>query len=361
VNTVVGLSRWDLDTPALLLDLVALDENIQRMAQFMSGQPANLRPHAKTHKCLEVARRQMAAGAVGITCAKLGEAEALAQAANDILIANQIVGPVKIKRLVRLRRETDVMVAVDDSGNIQELSQAASSAGVTLRILVEVDAGMGRCGVRSPEAALALARQVETAPGLHFAGLQGYEGHAVMIPDFEERKAVAEKAMSLLIEVKSYIQEHGLPVEIVSGGGTGTYNITGRYPGVDEVQAGSYATMDARYCTIVPEFRPALTLLATVVSHPTPERAITDAGMKVVTPDFGMPLVVQPEGLQTTKLSEEHGTLEGPGARELKVGGKVEILPSHGCTTINLHDRYFVVEGEKVVDIWPIDARGRAQ
>jgi len=355
------ISKWDLDTPALLLDLTALRANIERMSTFFRQQASSLRPHAKTHKCTHIAHMQLEAGAIGITCAKLGEAEALAAVAHDILIANQIVGPTKIRRLVRLRQRTDVMVAVDDATNVAQLDEAATAAGVTLRALVEVDVGMSRCGVSSPEAALALAQQVHEAPGLLFAGLQGYEGHAVMIPDYEQRKATAERAMEKLVQVRSFIEEHGLPVQIVSGGGTGTYNFTGSYPGVDEVQAGSYATMDARYGTIVPEFRSALTLLATVISRPKPDRAITDAGMKVLTHEFGMPAVIHPADLELTKLSEEHGTLTGPGLAQLRVVDKVEILPSHGCTTINLHDRYYVVEGEKVVDIWPIEARGRSQ
>ncbi|NPV09521.1 MAG: DSD1 family PLP-dependent enzyme [Anaerolineae bacterium] len=354
-----GSSKWDLDTPALVLDLDMLEANLAFMARFMAGASANLRPHAKTHKCAEIGRRQLEAGAVGITCAKLGEAEALAHVAPDILIANQIVGPTKIGRLVRLRRRTDVMVAVDDAGNVDELSQAAGAAGVSLRVLVEVDVGMGRCGVATAEEALALARRVDAAPGLVFSGLQGYEGHAVMIPDFEQRRATAEKAMAHLTGVRRYIEENGLPVAIVSGGGTGTYNITGNYPGVDEVQAGSYVTMDARYSSIVPEFLPAMTVLASVISKPSAGRAITDAGMKAITPEFGMPPVVRPDGLTTVKLSEEHGTLDGPGATSLKLGDKVELIPSHGCTTINLHERYFIVQGDRVVDMWPIEARGR--
>lgn len=355
-----GSNKWDLDTPALVLDLDVLEANIAYMARFMAGASANLRPHAKTHKCAEIARRQLAAGAVGITCAKLGEAEALAHVAPDILIANQIVGPTKISRLVKLRRQTDVMVAVDNPENVDALSQAAVAAGVTLRLLVEVDVGMGRCGVSTAEEALALARRVDAAPGLVFTGLQGYEGHTVMAPDFEQRKAAAEKAMAHLTSVRRFIEDSGLPVSIVSGGGTGTYNITGNYPGVDEVQAGSYVTMDARYSGIVPEFKPAMTVLATVISKPTSERVITDAGMKSITPEFGMPPVARPEGLTTVKLSEEHGTLDGPGAASLRLGDKVELIPSHGCTTINLHERYYIVQGERVVDVWPIDARGRS-
>jgi len=353
-------SMWDLDTPALVLDLDALEANIAYMANFMAGASASLRPHSKTHKCAQIARRQIAAGAVGITCAKLGEAEALAPVAPDILIANQIVGPTKIGRLVRLRCQTDVMVAVDAAANIDDLSAAAAAAGVTLRLLVEVDIGMGRCGVDTPEQALELARRVDGASGLVFAGLQGYEGHAVMIPEEEARRAAAEKAMAKLTSARRFIEKSGLPVSIVSGGGTGTYKFTGNYPGVDEVQAGSYATMDARYGGIIPEFRPALSVLATVVSKPNDDRVISDAGMKSITPEFGMPVVLQPEGLVTAKLSEEHGTHDGAGAAGLRLGDKILLQPTHGCTTINLHDRYFVVQGERVVDVWPVDARGRS-
>ncbi len=355
------LSKYDLDTPALVLDARALRNNIEQMARFFSGQRAKLRPHAKTHKCPQIARLQLEAGAIGITCAKLGEAEALADVASDILIANQVVGAQKLARLVALQRRADVMVAVDCREHVGALSQAAWAAGATLRVLVEVDVGMGRCGVASAEEALELARIVSRAPGLRFCGLQGYEGHAVMIPDPGKRRETAEAAMAYLVGVRRYIEGHGLPVEIVSGGGTGTYNITGAYPGVDEVQAGSYATMDAKYAGIVPEFQPALTVLCTVISRPAADRAILDAGLKAVTSEFGMPLVVGLEEVQCRRLAEEHAILEGPGASKLRVGDKVELIPSHGCTTINLHERYYVLEGETVVDEWPITARGRCQ
>lgn len=355
------LSKWDLDTPALVLDLDVLQSNIDRMARFFAGRKARLRPHSKTHKCAEVARRQIEAGAIGITCAKVGEAEAIADVAPDILIANQVVGPTKIKRLADLRRRTDVMVAVDDEENVRRLSEAAMAAGVRFRVLVEVEVGMGRCGVQSPEQALALGRLVEAQPGLIFAGVMGYEGHAVMIPDFAQRKETAEKAMTILTQAAGYLSEKGLAVGIVSGGGTGTYNISGAFPGMTEIQAGSYATMDARYGTIVPEFAPALTVLATVISRPVPGRAVTDSGMKVLTPEFGMPPVVGREGLEVSKLSEEHATLVGSGTDSLRLGDKVELLPSHGCTTINLHDCYRVVQGDRVVDTWPVHGRGCSQ
>jgi D-serine deaminase-like pyridoxal phosphate-dependent protein len=352
------VSKWDLDTPALLLDLRLLEDNIARMAAFFSGKPARLRPHSKTHKCTQIARRQIAAGAIGVTCAKVAEAEALADVAPDILVANQVVGAQKIERLVALRRRTDVMVAADDAGNVRELSRAAAAAGVTVRVLVEVEVGLGRCGVQDPEAALALGRLIASLPGLTLAGIMGYEGHAVMVPDPEQRRATAATAMTILAGTKDHLEARGLPVGIVSGGGTGTYNFTGTFPGITEVQAGSYATMDARYATIVPEFSTALTVLASVISRPVADRAITDAGMKVLTLEFGMPPVLRPEGLQVSKLSEEHGTIVGELVDRLRLGDRIELIPSHGCTTINLHSQYYVLDGDRVVDVWPIEGRG---
>lgn len=358
--SIIGSSIRDLDTPALVLDLDALEANISEMAAFMKGATAKLRPHSKTHKSRQIAKRQLEAGAIGITCAKLGEAEVMAEVAPDILIANEIVGPTKIRRLMELRKKVDVMVAADNPSNIDELSAAAVAAGVNLRLLVEVDVGMGRCGVATPEAALQLAQRVDAAPGLTFTGLQGYEGHAVMLATPQERQEGSRVAMAKLTDVRRFIDAAGLPVTIVSGGGTGTYRYTGNYPGVDEVQAGSYATMDARYGGLLPEFRPALTVVASVVSKPSAGRIITDAGMKSLTHEFGMPPVLSPDGLTLMKLSEEHGTVDSEGVIQLRLGEKVTFQPSHGCTTINLHDRYVVVQGERVVDVWPVDARGRS-
>ena len=288
----IGRSLAEVDTPSLLLDHDALLANIRRMAAFFAGRPCRLRPHFKSHKCTRIARLQMEAGAVGITCAKLGEAEVVADAGiQDILIANQIVGPMKIARLMELARRARPMVAVDSPENVKALSAASSAAGLRLRVLVEVDIGMHRCGVAPGQPALDLARLVAASPGLSFEGLQGYEGHCVDLRDEAERTAKTRAALQLLVETRRHIERAGLPVRIVSGGGTGTYTLTGDYEGIDEVQAGSYAAMDWWYQVIRPEFQQAQTILATVVSRPASGKAIIDVGRKGVGAEWGPPRV----------------------------------------------------------------------
>jgi D-serine deaminase-like pyridoxal phosphate-dependent protein len=359
-----GTPIAEIDTPALILDLDAFEHNISRMAGFFADKPTALRPHAKTHKCPQVALRQLGAGAIGITCAKVGEAEVLAQAGvRDILIANQIVGPIKIDRLTDLARQCDMIVAVDYAGNIAALSRACQRKGVSVRVLVEIDIGMNRCGVRTSDAALRLARQVVEAPGLHFAGLMGYEGHLVMVPDPDERARKVREALRLLQDARDLLADNGIATQIVSGGGTGTYDITGTCPPMTEVQVGSYVFMDAKYRQIRPEFEPALSILSTIVSRPTPERIVTDAGMKTMSREFGWPVPLDVEGLSVQSLSEEHGRLSigHPQRVTLQPGDKLRFLPSHCCTTVNLHDDLYVARDGALVDIWPIAARGRAQ
>ncbi len=244
-QNLIGRPVALVDTPALLVDFDALKANIDLMASFFADKPCKLRPHFKSHKCTHIAQMQMDAGAVGITCAKLGEAEVVADAGiTDILIANQIVGDAKMDRLAALARRANPMVAVDNPDNVRDLSRAASDAGVTIRVLVEVDIGMNRCGVAPGPAAVGLAWLVSSSPGLTFEGLQGYEGHLVLLPDKAERAEKTREAMKMLVDTRKAIEDSGLPARIVSGGGTGTYSITGDIPGMDEIQAGSYALMD---------------------------------------------------------------------------------------------------------------------
>jgi D-serine deaminase-like pyridoxal phosphate-dependent protein len=229
--------------------------------------------------------------------------------------------------------------------------------------LVEIDIGMKRCGVRSSEAAAELARQVVDAPGLQFAGLMGYEGHLVMLPDPDERAAKVQEAMIPLRETCARLDQAGIPVPIVSGGGTGTYSITGTSAPMTEIQAGSYILMDKTYLKIRPEFRPAITVLSTVISRPTPECIVTDAGIKTMSKEFGWPQPLGNEDIAVQSLSEEHARLvtDRPERVTLHPGDKVHFIPSHCCTTVNLHDNFHVVQNGKLVDIWPVAARGRAQ
>jgi D-serine deaminase-like pyridoxal phosphate-dependent protein len=352
----------DLDTPVLLLDAALLERNIAWMAAFARQAGIHLRPHAKTHKSPQIAAMQIAAGAIGITCQKLGEAEVMADAGIDgILIANQIVGQYKIARLVNLARRADVTVAVDDPRNVHDLSAAATSADVPLKVVVEVDVGMERCGVQPGEPALQLAELVCRSPGLAFVGLMGYEGHAVSIRDAEQRRQTATAALQLLVDTVELLRCRGLPVPIVSSSGTGTYDTGGRFPGITEIQVGSYATMDGAYREVGVPFECALTLLATVISTPQDGVAIADAGMKSIATDRGLPKVIDIPEAEVVSLSEEHIRIALHGPTRPQPGDKIRLLPMHGCTTINLHDRFYVARDGYVEDVWPVAARGRSQ
>lgn len=342
---MLGSSMYDIDTPALVIDIDAMGRNIRRMADFFRDRPAKLRPHAKTHKTPELARMQLDAGAIGITCAKLGEAEVMADAGiRDLLLANEVIGAQKIARLVAVAKKADIMIAVDTAENAREVSDAAVAAGVRVRVLVEVDIGQGRCGVPPGAPAVRLAQEVIKCKGLAFKGIMGYEGHIVLNPDREARETGCQQAMTLLVGTKNDLEAAGIPVEIVSGGGTGTYAVTGSFPGVTEVQAGSYITMDARYKGLDLGFECALTVLTTVVSRNGADVVVCDAGMKAVTREFGMP-ESKDARMEVAHLSEEHGKLIVKSAVPHRVGDKIELIPSHGCTTINLHDTFYGVRG----------------
>lgn len=360
----VGTPKLELDTPALILDLDVVEANIQRMADFLRDKPAKIRPHMKTHKTPALAHKQLAAGALGVTCAKLGEAEVMAAAGiKDILIANQIVGRVKLERLMSLARSTDIMVAVDDEQNVADLDEAANRWGVRPRVLVEIDNGTHRCGVQRGERTIRLASQVAESRNLRLAGVMGYEGFAVFIADAEERAAAARGAMEILTGAADDCRSSGLEIGIVSGGGTGTFDTSGAFPGVTEIQAGSYITMDGRYKGIGLPFECGLSVLCTVISRPRPGVLITDLGMKQISHEFGMPHVLNVPGASLTKLSEEHGLIElaDPPSVPHQPGDTLEILPTHGDTTINIHDYFFAVRGGLLEAVWAVGARGKSR
>ena len=353
----------NLDTPTLLVDLDALEANLQHMSKYFANRHAKLRPHFKSHKCTTIAKMQLKAGAVGITCAKLGEAEVLANVGiQNILIANQIVGPIKIARLVELARRVKLIVAADNADNLRMISDMTQKDRVLIGVLIEVDIGMGRCGVAPGAAALELAKLASTLPGLRYLGLQGYEGHAVDLRDDRERIDKTKLALKALVDTRRLIESSGIKIQIVSGGGTGTYDITGDADGIDEVQAGSYALMDWWYTDIRPEFRQAMSILVTVISRPRPNIAIIDVGRKGCGAEWGPPRVKNLPGAKIPSFnSEEHGTIQLPEGANLKGGDKIEIIPSHGCTTSNLYREFVAHRAGKIVARWPIEASGALQ
>ena len=362
----IGMHKTELDTPALLIDLDKFESNIQTMAAYFTTVGAMLRPHMKTHKTPIIGHKQIAAGAIGVTCAKLGEAEAAIHAGiRDVLIANQIVGSHKIARLINLARHSEIMVAVDSVENVQAISEAASAKDANVRMLVEVNIGMDRCGVEPGKPALELANLIHQSPNVSFEGLMGYEGHTVANPNKSARDAAAREAIQLLVDTKGYLEKHDVSVSIMSGGGTGTFNITGSIPEMTEVQAGSYVFMDSTYRNVdgVGEhFDCSLSVLATVVSRPSSDRIVVDTGLKVLAKEFGIPQPIDITGVEMTGLSEEHGKmLVSDENVSLNPGDKLEILPTHCCTTVNLHDRYYGIRNGIVESVWDIAARGKAQ
>jgi len=355
----IGSRIEDLDTPALLLDGPASDRNIRRMAAFFNGRKSQLRPHFKNHKCTTLARRQLEAGsAVGITCAKLGEAEVLAEAGfEDVLIANQLVGRRKIARLVDLAARINLKVAVDHAAQAEAISQATAAAGVSVGVLIEVDIGMGRCGVEPGTAALQLARQIAALDGLNFQGIQAYEGHVVYENDSEQRARLARQSIEKAVRTREFLEDQGIAVAVLSGGSSATYKTTGLIDGVDEIQAGTYPTMDWRYRQMSPEFEVALSVLARVISKRS-GIAVLDVGLKGVAAEFGLPRIKDHPQIQLPGFtSEEHCIVKDPPAWQ--IGDAVSLLPSHACTTCNLYRRMYVHEAGRVTDVWPIEASGR--
>ncbi|MGD0498131.1 MAG: DSD1 family PLP-dependent enzyme [Bryobacteraceae bacterium] len=354
------MTKQEIETPALLVNLDRMEANLERMAAFFRTTPAKLRPHFKNHKCPELAARQLDAGAIGVTCATLGEAECLVQhGVGSVLLANEIADPVKIRRFVELARQADVIVCVDNEKNVDELARAGRNRGTPVSVLVDVDVGLHRCGAPPGDPAVRLARSV-VEKGLRLRGLMGYEGHlSRRLPGPEKEEAVAA-AMRPLMETKARLEREGLPVEIVSGGATGTYSISGCYPGVTEIQAGSYLLMDTDYRKCCADFDLTLTMLATVISKAEGEHVVVDAGLKALSCERGVPTVKDLEGLTVRKLTAEHGIIDlhAPSA-PVEVGDKIELWAPYSDATVNLNERMYGIRNGRVEEIFAVDGRGR--
>ncbi len=360
----VGFEKWDLDTPALMLDLDLLENNIARIAARCKVCGVRWRPHTKGNKTPAIAHKLLDAGAIGITCAKLGEAEVMAASGiKDILVANQVVGERKMARLTHLQRHADVMVAVDHPVHVNMISEAAQAVGVSVRVLVELDIGMGRCGVGPGKPALELAQRAQVAPGVVFSGLMGYEGQAMDLPDTQKEAACVEAIAHLAVS-RERIEASGIECPIVSAGGTGTLAYTPDCPGLTEIQAGGGIMMDTFYATAlgVRGLDHALSILATVVSRPAPDRAYIDAGRKTTTSQFGLPWVKGRDGIDVVGLSAEHGYLELKNTdRPLRIGDKIELISGYSDMTVFLHNQIYGIRNDRVEAVWDILGRGKLQ
>ena len=355
-GSAIGRHRRDVVTPALLLDLPVARRNITKMADRIKKMPAGLRPHIKVHKSPELARMQVEAGAIGLSTATVWEAIVLVRSGLDsIFIVNTIAGREKLAALAELARDADVMVAVDDATNAAEVAAAARAAKSTVGVLIEVDTGMDRAGVDTPEQAVELARRIARLDGVTFMGVTGYEGHCSLTPEPDLRSTRQKAAMSLLVQAAKQVEAAGFEMPIVSAGGTATWDWTASTPGVTEIQAGSYAVMDNFHGAMVGEFEKAVFVLSTVISRP-PDRVIFDAGNK----SLGAPMLTTIRGhdLRGFRFDEEHGLFEATPDHPLHVGDVCELVPGYAPSTVNWYDCYHVVEDDRVVDIWPVIPRG---
>ena len=348
-----------VDTPALVVDLDALERNLDRMAAFGRAAGKHIRPHAKTHKSSVIARMQLERGAIGLSCAKLGEAEVLADAGlGPLLVTTELAGDLKIARLVALRRRCLVLVAVDDPTVCAALDHAMRAAGLVLDVLIDVNVGQDRTGV-DPAAAGDLATVVASLGALRLRGIQAYEGHLQHIYDENARRARWRECADRMLAAHAGVRDRGLPVEILSTAGTGTCGFAAEVPEVTELQAGSYPFMDCDYARVAGlPYETALTVLASVVSRQRGDTAVIDAGWKALSTDGGMPVVKGRPELVYAPKGDEHGGVSGV---RLAPGERIELVPSHCDTTVNLYDRYTVVRNGVVVAVWPIAARGRIQ
>lgn len=347
-----------LDTPQLLLDLDLIDANLNRMASACQERKVDLRVHFKSLKCAGLAQYIKNKGLPRFLCAKLNEAEVLADAGiDDVLIANEVVGAAKMPRIAALAKRVSLRVCVDNPDNVAELSRAVHAAGATLGVLVEVDIGMNRCGVPPGEPALELARLVARSPGLRFDGLQGYDGHLQMLPDPAEKRAKALQGLEVFVGTRRLIEKAGMAVNTVTGAGTGTWEYAAGFPGVTEIQPGSFVLMDCAYHQVRPEFGCALSILATVLSR-RPGWYVLDAGSKAISKDFGTPVIKDMPEEKVLRLAEEHTKVEADTA-SIKIGDRREVLPAHCCATMNLHRVCLGVRRGKVETFWPIEASGR--
>jgi D-serine deaminase-like pyridoxal phosphate-dependent protein len=362
---VPGQRLEEVDTPALILDLDAFEANLRALADAVRGSGVRVRTHAKTHKCPEVAKRQMALGAVGACCQKVSEAEAMvAGGVTDVLVTNEIVGAPKLERLARLAGRAKIGVCVDDAANVRELDAAAGRAGAILDVYMELEVGMARCGVAPGEPALALARAVTACSNLNFAGLQAYHGRAQHVRTLAERRALIERAAEHVRVTRRLLEDNGIACATVTGAGSGTFMLEVETDVWNEIQPGSYAFMDADYAkneqaAPQPRFAHALFVLTTVMSRGGGTRAIVDAGLKASSVDSGMPTVWQRPGLACVQASDEHGFIQAaPGTEPPALGEKLLLVPGHCDPTINLHDWYVCVRKGIVESLWPITARG---
>ncbi|MGP0089257.1 MAG: 3-hydroxy-D-aspartate aldolase BhcC [Xanthobacteraceae bacterium] len=371
VPATIGMDEAEVQTPALIIDLDALERNIFKMRDLCRQMGVRHRAHGKMHKSIDVARIQIELGeAVGLCCQKVSEAESFVRAGvEDMLVSNQVRDPAKIDRLAQLPKlGARIIVCVDDFANVADLSAAATRHATTIECLVEIDCGAGRCGVMTTSQVLEIAKAIVSAPGLKFSGIQAYQGAMQHLEKYEDRRTKIDLAVAMVSKAVDALQAEGFSCDIVTGGGTGSYYFEGNSGVYNELQCGSYAFMDADYGRVLDkhgrridqgEWENALFILTSVMSHAKADKAVCDAGLKAQSVDSGLPVVFGRSDVKYVKCSDEHGVIADPDG-VLKVNDKLRLVPGHCDPTCNVYDWYVGVRGRKVETIWPVTARGLA-
>ena len=371
VPALPGMDEADIQTPCLVLDLDALERNIKKMGDYAKAHGMRHRVHGKMHKSVDVAKLQVElGGACGVCCQKVSEAEVFARGGiKDVLVSNQVREPQKIDRLARMPKlGARAICCVDDITNVADLSAAAQKHGTQIECLVEIDCGAGRCGVTTTPEVIEIAKAIDAAPGLKFAGIQAYQGAMQHLDSYEERQGKTQIAIDMVRDAVDGLKAEGLECDIVGGGGTGSYYFESNSGVYNELQCGSYAFMDADYGRILDkegkridqgEWENALFLLTSVMSHAKADKAIVDAGLKAQSVDSGLPFIFGRTDVEYVKCSDEHGVVADPDG-VLKVNDKLKLVPGHCDPTCNVHDWYVGVRNGKVETLWPVSARGKA-
>ena len=366
-----GMDESEIQTPCLVLDLDALERNIKKMGDYAKSHGMRHRVHGKMHKSVDVAKLQVElGGACGVCCQKVSEAEVFARGGiKDVLVSNQVREPAKIDRLARMPKlGARTICCVDDVDNVADLSAAAQKHGTEIECLVEIDCGAGRCGVTTTPAVIEIAKAIDAAPGLKFAGIQAYQGAMQHMDSYDDRKAKVDIAIGMVRDAVDGLKAEGLECDIVGGGGTGSYYFESNSGVYNELQCGSYAFMDADYGRILDkdgnridqgEWENALFLLTSVMSHAKADKAIVDAGLKAQSVDSGLPFIYGRDDVEYVKCSDEHGVVADPDG-VLKINEKLKLVPGHCDPTCNVHDWYIGVRDGKVETVWPVSARGHA-
>ncbi len=371
IPAAIGMDESEIQTPCLVLDLDALERNIKKMGDYAKAHGMRHRVHGKMHKSVDVALLQeKLGGSVGVCCQKVSEAEVFARGGiKDVLVSNQVTQPAKIDRLARMPKlGARTICCVDMLDNVADLSEAATRHGTEIECLVEIDCGAGRCGVTTTPQVVELAKAIDAAPGLKFAGIQAYQGAMQHLDSYEERKGKTQIAIDMVKDAVEALKAEGLECDIVGGGGTGSYYFESNSNVYNELQCGSYAFMDADYGRILDkdgnriddgEWENALFILTSVMSHAKAEKAIVDAGLKAQSVDSGLPTIYGRDDVEYVKCSDEHGVVSDPDG-VLKVNDKLKLVPGHCDPTCNVHDWYVGVRNGKVETLWPVSARGKA-